>query len=123
MQISDVNLINGMINDPLCSSWTWLPYHNLLLLGFVIFFIGLYGIVFNLKNFLVSMLCIEMTYLGCSLIFIVNSVYFFDPEGQIYSLVLIVLAAAEAALGLGLLITVFRLEKRIDFPIFAQVKG
>jgi NADH:ubiquinone oxidoreductase subunit K len=94
-----------------------------MMLGFLIFFIGLYGIVFNFKNFLVSMLCIEMTYLGCSFIFIVNSVYFFDPEGQIYCLVLIVLAAAEAALGLGLLITVFKLEKRIDFPVFAQVRG
>jgi NADH-quinone oxidoreductase subunit K len=93
------------------------------MLGFLIFFIGLYGIVFNFRNFLVSMLCVEMTYLGCSLIFIINSVYFSDPEGQVFSLVLIVLAAAEAALGLGLLITVFRLEKKIDFPSFAQIKG
>lgn len=68
------------------------------------------------------MLCVEMTYLGCSLVFIINSVYFSDAAGQIYSLVLIVLAAAEAALGLGLLITVFRLEKKIDFPTFSQIK-
>jgi len=121
--MNNLNLLDGIINDHGASPWTWLPYHNLIMIGFVIFFIGLYGIVFNFKNFLVSMLCIEMTYLGCSFVFIVNSVYFFDPEGQIYSLVLIVLAAAEAALGLGLLITVFRLEKRIDFPVFAQVRG
>jgi NADH-quinone oxidoreductase subunit K len=69
------------------------------------------------------MLCIELTYLGSSLAFIINSVYFFDPTGQLYSLLLIILAAAEAAVGLGLLIVIFRLEQRIDFSGFRSLRG
>lgn len=69
------------------------------------------------------MMCIELTYLGSSLTFIINSVYFFDPVGQLYSLLLIILAAAEAAVGLGLLIVIFRLERRIDFSGFRSLRG
>ena len=100
-----------------------MPYNNLLVLGFLIALIGLYGIVFNFKNFLVTMLCIELTYLGSSLTFIINSVYFFDPAGQLYSLLLVILAAAEAAVGLGLLIVIFRLERRIDFSGYRSLRG
>jgi NADH-quinone oxidoreductase subunit K len=85
--------------------------------------IGLYGIVFNLKNFLVTMMCIELAYLGVSLTFIINSLYFFDPVGQLYSLFLIILAAGEAAVGLGLLIVIFRLEQRIDFATYRALRG
>jgi NADH-quinone oxidoreductase subunit K len=69
------------------------------------------------------MMCIELTYLGSSLTFIINSVYFFDPAGQLYSLLLVILAAAEAAVGLGLLIVIFRLERRIDFSGFRSLRG
>jgi NADH-quinone oxidoreductase subunit K len=69
------------------------------------------------------MMCIELTYLGSSLTFIINSVYFFDPVGQLYSLLLVILAAAEAAVGLGLLIVIFRLERRIDFSGFRSLRG
>jgi NADH-quinone oxidoreductase subunit K len=69
------------------------------------------------------MMCIELAYLGVSLTFIINSLYFFDPTGQIYSLVLIILAAGEAAVGLGLLIVIFRIEQRIDFTTYCALKG
>lgn len=82
---------------------------------------GIFGIVFNEKNFLITMLCIELTYLGASFILIINSIYFFEPTGQLYALILIITAAAEAAVGLGLLIVVYRYEKRIDFPGFISL--
>ena len=123
MFIYSLNPIDVILQDPFCSPWTWLPYNNLLVLGFLISLVGLYGIVFNFKNFLVTMMCIELTYLGSSLTFIINSVYFFDPAGQLYSLLLVILAAAEAAVGLGLLIVIFRLERRIDFSGFRSLRG
>jgi NADH:ubiquinone oxidoreductase subunit K len=43
--------------------------------------------------------------------------------GQIYSLFLIILAAGEAAVGLGLLIVIFRLERRIDFATYRALRG
>ena len=69
------------------------------------------------------MMCIELTYLGCTFIFIINGVYFFEPTGQLYGLILTLLAAAEAAVGLGLLIVIFRYDKRIDFAGFLRLKG
>jgi NADH-quinone oxidoreductase subunit K len=69
------------------------------------------------------MMCIELAYLGVSLTFIINSLYFFDPLGQLYSLFLIILAAGEAAVGLGLLIVIFRIERRIDFSTYRALRG
>ena len=69
------------------------------------------------------MMCIELTYLGGSLTLIINSLYFFDPVGQLYSLFLILLAAGEAAVGLGLLIVIFQIEQRIDFSTFRSLRG
>ena len=123
MVVHSISAIDVILQDPLSSPWTWLPYNNLLTLGFLISIIGLYGIVFNFKNFLVTMMCIELTYLGMSLTFIINSLYFFDPVGQLYSLILIILAAGEAAVGLGLLIVIFRIERRIDFVTFRALRG
>jgi len=68
-------------------------------------------------------MCIELAYLGVSLTFIINSLYFFDPLGQLYSLFLIILAAGEAAVGLGLLIVIFRIEQRIDFATYRALRG
>ncbi len=118
-----INATDIILQDPFCSPWTWLPYNNLLALGFLVFLVGLYGVVFNFKNFLVTMMCIELTYLGGSLTFIINSLYFFDPVGQLYSLFLILLAAGEAAVGLGLLIVIFQIEQRIDFSTFRSLRG
>ena len=123
MLIYSTHAIDLILHDPFSSPWTWLPYNNLLTLGFLVSAIGLYGIVFNFKNFLVTMMCIELAYLGVSLTFIINSLYFFDPVGQIYSLFLIILAAGEAAVGLGLLIVIFRLERRIDFATYRALRG
>jgi NADH-quinone oxidoreductase subunit K len=64
-----------------------------------------------------------LAYLGVSLTFIINSLYFFDPLGQLYSLFLIILAAGEAAVGLGLLIVIFRIEQRIDFATYRALRG
>ena len=123
MFIYSANQVDLILQDPFSTPWTWLPYNNLLTLGFLISAIGLYGIVFNFKNFLVTMMCIEMAYLGVSLTFIINSLYFFDPTGQVYSLFLIILAAGEAAVGLGLLIVIFSIERRIDFATYRALRG
>lgn len=64
------------------------------------------------------MLCIELTYLGCSFIFIVNGVYFLEPTGQLYALILILLAASEAAIGLGLLIVLYKISNNITLSHF-----
>src|ERR1700733_10445406 len=94
-----------------------------LILFYLLFLIGLTGIIFNYKNYLVTMFCIELMYLGITICFIVISVSTADPKGQIYAILLLVLAAAESAIGLGVLIVLYRFGNSIEFQDYQELKG
>ena len=79
--------------------------------------------IFNYKNYLVTMFCIELMYLGITICFVIVSVATADPKGQIYAILLLVLAAAESAIGLGILIVLYRFGSSIDFKDYQQLKG
>lgn len=99
-------------------SWT-----DSLMLFFLLFFIGLTGILFNYRNYLVTMLCIEIMYLGITVCFLIVGVSTADPKGQIYALILLIIAAAESAVGLGLLVVLYRFGRSIDFQDYQELKG
>ena len=92
-------------------------------LFYLLFLIGLTGIIFNYKNYLVTMFCIELMYLGITICFIIVSLATADPKGQIYAIILLVLAAAESAIGLGILIVLYRFGSSIDFQEYQELKG
>ena len=69
------------------------------------------------------MLSIELMYLGITLCFIVIGSATTDPKGQIYAIILLIIAAAESAVGLGLLIVLYRFGKSIDFADYTDLKG
>ena len=92
-------------------------------LFYFLFLIGLTGILFNYKNYLVTMFCIELMYLGITICFIIVSIATADPKGQIYAIILLVLAAAESAIGLGILIVLYRFGSSIDFQDYQELKG
>jgi NADH:ubiquinone oxidoreductase subunit K len=94
-----------------------------LALVFFIFLIGLSGLVFNHKNFLLTLFSIEIMYLGITLSFIIVSVTTHDPKGQIYAIVLLIIAAAESAIGLGMLIVLYRFGQSINFEDYQELKG
>lgn len=71
--------------------------------------------MFNYKNFLVTMMCAEIMYLGAVTSFALYGRIFCDTRASIYSLLVLIFAACESALGLGLLISVYRFGRRIDF--------
>ena len=98
----------------------WIDY---LFFFYFLFLIGLSGIIFNYKNYLVTMFCIEIMYLGITVCFIIVSVSTADPKGQIYAILLLILAAAESAVGLGLLIVLYRFGNSIDFQDYQKLKG
>jgi len=79
--------------------------------------------IFNYKNYLVTMFCIEIMYLGITICFVIVSVATADPKGQIYAILLLVLAAAESAIGLGILVVLYRFGSSIDFKDYQQLKG
>jgi NADH:ubiquinone oxidoreductase subunit K len=69
------------------------------------------------------MFCIELMYLGITLCFIIVSISTSDPKGQIYALLLLILAAAESAVGLGILIVLYRFGSSIEFQNYQELKG
>jgi len=62
-------------------------------------------------------------YFGIVLSFIFTGATFNDPKGQIYALLFVILAAAESAIGLGVLIVLYRLGQSIEFEIYQKIKG
>jgi len=62
-------------------------------------------------------------YLGIVTSFTIISVYTFDPVGQIYALTLLILAASESAVGLGMLIVLFRYGNNIEFENYQELRG
>jgi len=62
-------------------------------------------------------------YFGIVLSFIFVSTAFNDPKGQIYALIFVILAASESAIGLGVLIVLYRMGRTIDFKDYQEIRG
>jgi NADH-quinone oxidoreductase subunit K len=62
-------------------------------------------------------------YLGITICFIIISISTADPKGQIYALLLLIIAAAESAIGLGVLIVLYRFGNSIDFQDYQELNG
>jgi len=75
--------------------------------SFILFTLGMVGIVLNKRNFLVLLLCIELVFFSVSLNFVFFSIYSFQFFGQLICLLIITAAAAETAIGLSLLVTAY----------------
>ena len=112
-----INLIFGL-NNPINIEYrgdlyvylnvNTIPLIYFLLTASAIFVIGFIGIGFVEKNIIIIFLCLELMTLAVSLNFIAFSTFSFDPKGQIYALLLIVVAAAESATGLSILVAMRR---------------
>jgi len=94
-----------------------------LVFSFFLYLAGLLGMVFNYKNFLVTMMSVEMMYLGAVSSFVLYSAVVHDARGAIYGLLLLILAACESAIGLGILIVLYRFGRAIDFNSYQELGG
>lgn len=94
-----------------------------LLFSFFMYSIGIFGMVFNYKNFLVTMMSVELMYLGAITSFVFYGVTSNDPRGSIYGLIFLVLAACESAIGLGIIIVLYRFGHSIDFSTYQELGG
>ena len=99
------------------------PIPAWLTVSFCLFFIGLAGMVFNYKNFLVTMMCVEIMYLGAVTSFVFYGLAFHDVTAAIYGLLILIFAACESAVGLGLLISVYRFGRTIGFNALISLGG
>jgi NADH-quinone oxidoreductase subunit K len=89
----------------------------------LIFSIGVFGIAFNRKNVLLLMASVEIMFLGINLVFISGYVFLNLEVGLVYALISLSIAAAEAAIGFGLLMGSFRNRQDITFTGFNRLKG
>ncbi len=83
-----------------------LPYY--LGVAAVLFTIGVFGIFLNRKNIIVILMSVELLLLAVNINFVAFSAYLGDLVGQVFALLVLTVAAAEAAIGLAILVTYFR---------------
>ena len=81
---------------------------HFLFLGAIIFTIGILGIFLNKKNVIIILMSIELILLSVNINFVAFSSYLGDISGQIFAMLPLTVAAAEAAIGLAILVVFFR---------------
>ena len=96
---------------------------HFLTLGAVLFCIAVAGIFINRKNVIVLLMCLELLLLAVNTNFVAFSRYLGDPAGQVFVFFILTVAAAESAIGLAILVTLFRNLKSIDVTSIDTLKG
>jgi NADH-quinone oxidoreductase subunit K len=96
---------------------------NYLVLGAVLFCLSVAGIFINRKNVIVLLMCIELMLLAVNLNFIAFSHFRGDITGQIFVFFILTVAAAESAIGLAILVVLFRNRRTINVADLNTMKG
>ena len=94
-----------------------------LTLGAIIFTIGLIGIFLNRKNVIVLLMSIELILLAVNINLVSFSIFMNDLSGQIFTLFILTVAAAEAAIGLAIIVVYFRNAGTIRVEEIERLKG
>ncbi|CAA6824118.1 MAG: NADH-ubiquinone oxidoreductase chain K (EC [uncultured Thiotrichaceae bacterium] len=94
-----------------------------LVVAAILFAISIAGMFLNRKNMLVLLMCIELMLLAVNLNFIAFSHYMDDMAGQIFVFFILTVAAAEAAIGLAILVVLFRSRRTINVQELNGLKG
>ncbi len=89
----------------------------------MLFTIGVFGIFVNRRNVIVILMAIELILLAVNINLVAFSAYLHDVVGQIYAMFVLTVAAAEAAVGLAILVTFFRNRGDIAVEDAATLKG
>ena len=91
--------------------------------GAILFTIGVFGIFVNRKNIIVILMAIELILLAVNINLVAFSAYLNNVEGQIFAMLVLTVAAAEAAVGLAILVTFFRNRGDINVEAAGLMKG
>ena len=96
---------------------------HLLTLGAILFALAVIGIFLNRKNLIILLMAIELMLLAVNMNFVAFSYYLGDMRGQIFVFFILTVAAAEAAIGLAILVQLFRNKSNIDVDELNSLKG
>ncbi|TVQ94026.1 MAG: NADH-quinone oxidoreductase subunit NuoK [Chromatiaceae bacterium] len=97
--------------------------HDYLLVGALLFSIALAGVFLNRKNVILLLMCIELMLLAVNVNFVAFSHFLGDLSGQVFVFFILTVAAAEAAIGLAILVVLFRSRGTINVDDLDLLKG
>ena len=101
---------------------TQMELYHYLAVGAILFVIGLVGFLAR-RNLILMFLSTEIMFQGVALNFIAFSYFHMNPQGQAFVIFLLTMAAAEAALALGLVVLLFRKRQTLDVDAWSEMQG
>ncbi len=96
---------------------------NYLSIAFILFLLGVLGIVVNRKNIIILLMSIELMLLAINFLLLTVSSFIDDLNGQVFALYILVVAAAESAIGLSILVAYYRVKGSISVKFINLLKG
>jgi len=96
---------------------------DFLILGAILFCLSVAGIFLNRKNVIILLMAIELMLLAVNMNFVAFSHYLGDTAGQVFVFFILTVAAAEAAIGLAILVVLFRSKRTINVDDLDTLKG
>ncbi len=100
-----------------------IPLNLLLIVSGVLFAISVAGMFINRKNLILLLMCVELLLLAVNFNFVAFSRYLDDINGQIFVFFVLTVAAAESAIGLAILVVLFRERRSINVEDLSTLKG
>ena len=100
-----------------------IPLNHYLVLGALLFALSVVGIFLNRKNLIVLLMAIELMLLAVNMNFIAFSHFLGDINGQVFVFFILTVAAAESAIGLAILVALFRNLRSINVDDLGSLKG
>lgn len=100
-----------------------IPLSHFLTLGAILFGLSIAGIFLNRKNVIIILMSIELMLLAVNMNFIAFSYFMGDTAGQVFVFFILTVAAAEAAIGLAILVVLFRNRGTINVSDLDELKG
>ena len=100
-----------------------IPLSHYLILGAILFSLSVVGIFLNRKNLVILLMAIELMLLAVNINFIAFSHFLGDTAGQVFVFFILTVAAAESAIGLAILVVVFRNRQSINVEDLSSLKG
>ena len=96
---------------------------HFLVVSAILFTLGVFGIFLNRRNVIIILMSVELILLSVSINMVTFSAYLNDLTGQVFSMFILTVAAAEAAIGLAILVVFFRNKSSIAVEDISSLKG
>ena len=101
----------------------YISLNHYLILSSLVFTIGMLGLFMRRKNIIVILMSIELMLLAVNINYVAFSIYMQELSGQIFSIIILTIAAAETSIGLAILLIYFRNKGSIEATDINQMKG